>query len=87
MILDIPPQTAQMIIATAEQQGVTVNKLLLSIAKQPSGFEFVENDGIVSSYHNHLSNDDLQALYDDLDNDKPNAELQALMQKFGGLGV
>lgn len=85
MILDIPPQTAQMIIATAEQQGLTVDELLLNAIGHYSHDVMLNSDTPLAV---DVSDDGMTHLLALLDDDTPpNAELQALMQKFGGLSV
>lgn len=88
MIIDLPPQTEQAIIATAEAQGLTVAELLKQTFVEPENFDFIEHDGIVSHGNHTLSPEVFQAIYDDLDQEpQPNPRLQALMAKYGGLNV
>lgn len=90
MILDLPLNVEQQLIQTAQQQGVTVEQLLLNmLEKQPlsNGFDFIEPDGIITNSRHELSSEHLQAIYDDLDNVEPNQALQALIQQYGGLNV
>lgn len=96
MIIDLPPQTAQMVHSIATQQGQSVEQFILSIVdeklsqidKAPKNFDFIEHDGIVSHGNHTLSPEVFQAIYDDLDQEpQPNPRLQALMAKYGGLNV
>lgn len=96
-IIDLAPQTAQMVHSIATQQGQSVEQFILSIVdeklsqidKTHEELELLaEQDGLNSDGLPPISESALQAIYDDLDQEpQPNPRLQALMAKYGGLNV
>lgn len=89
MILDVAPHTAQLVSEYAQKQGISVDELLLQmIDDEVQGFDFIEKDGIYATGNITLSPAEFQAIMDDLDAPpRPNPKLQALIKKYGGLGV
>lgn len=96
MIIDLPPQTAQMVHSIATQQGQSVEQFILSIVdeklsqidKTHEELELLaEQHGLNSDGLPSISDSELQAIYDDLDDDTPNLKLQALIAQYGGLNV
>lgn len=77
MIIDLPLQTEQAIIARAEQQGLTVKELLMKDYSPKDDFDFgleAERHGLNSDVLPALSDAELQAIYDDLDDDSQISE-------------
>lgn len=82
-MLDISPHVEQMIIAKAQEQGVSVTTLL----ERAFGDDLAEMHGLDADTLPPMSENALQAIYDDLDDDTPNPQLQALIKRYGGLNV
>lgn len=84
-MLDIPPHIEQVIIATAQEQGISIGELLAQ--KFPSD-DLAEMHGLNSDTANFtLSKKDSQALQVILDNPKPPTpalkEILALGERYG----
>lgn len=82
-MLDISPHVERMIIAKAQEQGVSVATLL----ERTFGDDLAEMHGLDTDILPPMSENALQAIYDDLDDDTPNPQLQALIKRYGGLNV
>lgn len=77
MILDLPPQIEQAIIATAEAQGLTVEELFQQMFSEK---EMMLNSDDIAPIE--LSQDDFQRIFND---ESPNVKLQAFMAQYGNL--
>lgn len=63
MIIDLPPQTEQAIIARAEQQGLTVKELLMKDYSPKDDFDF-----ILDEIERHgLNSDDVDIILNEQD--------------------
>lgn len=86
-MIDIPPHIEQVIIAKAEQQGVSVAMLLERTFGDNLAL-LAEQDGLNSDTPPTLSPAELQTIWDDLDTlPRPNPQLQALIKQYGGLNA
>lgn len=87
-MIEIPPHIETAIIQQAQMQGLTAIELLAKDYATPSGFDFLEQDGIYSDGKPvTLTQEQFQAIWDELDDDTPNPQLQALIKQYGGLNV
>lgn len=89
MIIDLPPQTEQMIIATAQAQGLTVAELLKQTFAEPDDLELLAeqhglncDDGAVFRL-NEAESQALQAMLDNPTQPPALKEILALGKQHG----
>lgn len=88
-MIDIPPHIETAIIQQAQMQGLTAIELLAKDYATPSGFDFLEQDGIYSDGKSiALTQEQSQAIWDELDEPpNPTPAMRELMANYGGLNA
>lgn len=88
-MIDIPPHIETAIIQQAQMQGLTAIELLAKDYATPSGFDFLEQDGIYSDGKPiALTQEQSQAIWDELDEPpNPTPAMRELMANYGGLNA